>query len=152
MSSPLLVCLPNMAKPDPKDGHARIPNELIGVLAKVNLSAYEWRIWWAVVRATLSWSRPSAYLSFRELASRAGLDLRHTKRAVSALVRKQMLITSETAGAKTRFALNLDYEIWQDVFKVLPLQATPSVASTGNSKPAENVTREEIAEFLKKIF
>lgn len=132
-----------MASPKTENGHARIANELIRcALTKVNLSSYEWRVFWAVVSITLSWQNcKGAYKSYRDLAHISGLDIRHTHRAVRGLVSKFILLTRE-GHKKTWFEINQDYETWHvdnlsvkgGLFEsVLPIQATVSVADSGNA-------------------
>jgi|Deesub1362A_J573_1020465.scaffolds.fasta_scaffold00268_2 phage replication O-like protein O len=155
-----------MARPDVKNGHARIANELINVFCKINLQSYEWRILWAIIRMSWSWGQKGCYSSYRELASKTGIDLRHTARAVQSLIDKFIVIT-RAGRKKTYFELNTDYETWRIPEKeslftvaspgntrgngVLPYQATQGVASLGNAESPEMIDIQQIRDFLKKF-
>jgi phage replication O-like protein O len=147
-----------MAKPDPSNGHARIANELIrSALSKINLSPYEWRILWTVIGLSWSWQgRKGAYTSMRELSAKTGLDLRHTHRAVKGLTEKFILIT-RSGTKKTWVEINTDYDTWklpkgENLFNLLlPVEATQSVASRGNTESPETVEPFDIQAELKKF-
>lgn len=169
-----------MARPDIKDGFARVPNELISVLCKVNLSAWEWRILWAVIRFSWSWGRLGCYTSYRELASKTRLDLRGLSKTLRGLVAKQILIT-RNGSKKTWVEINTDYELWrlpegESLFtnsaqndappsvvsghntrhdKALCVGTTPGVVSGHNTRTPETYTdsqfRDDLKNYIKKL-
>lgn len=91
-----------------------IPHELIErVLCRVNLKAYEHRIFYIVARMSWGWKhRPHCYTTYRELAEKTGLDPRNVSRTVKQLEDKFIFIR-RTGRKKTYLEINTDYMTWR---------------------------------------
>ena len=96
-----------MASPQKENGHLDIANEIAEQFAKLNLSAYEWRVLWAVLRKTYGWKKKSDIISLSQIIKLTGLRQPHASRAKASLLKKQLLFEKEG-----RIGLQKDYELW----------------------------------------
>jgi phage replication O-like protein O len=96
-----------MASPQVENGHVRIANEIVEQLARVNLSKYEWRELWAVLRKTWGWRKKSDSVPLTQIAEMTGLRQPHVSRAKASLLSKHILFEED---GKIGFQKN--YELW----------------------------------------
>lgn len=107
----------NRPEPHPKDGHIRVPNEVVDRLAQLQASGAEWQIIFATWRRTLGWQRPGEWrndpypISLGDLSRATGLDRRHIARAVKDLVERNVLKRTPREW-KHLLSFNLDHSIW----------------------------------------
>jgi len=97
-----------MARPKIENGYARIANELLMALSRPNLSAYETRALFFVLRKTYGWGKKNDRISISQIADGTGLLKPHACRAKRALIKKNIL--TEIDG---KLGLNKDYEAWK---------------------------------------
>lgn len=103
-----------MARPQIENGYARIANELLMALSRYNLSPYETRVLFFILRKTYGWNKKSDFISVSQIAEGTGLLKPHACRAKNVLIRKNIL--TENDG---KLGPNKDYDEW-------------SVTNTGN--------------------
>lgn len=114
-----------MAKPQRENGHIDIANDIAEQLAKVNLSPYESRLMWAVLRKTWGYVQKDKngktiknnqgwplkkkfdWVSVSQLQELTGLDRRNVSRMKLKLLRRKVLIKN---GNKLGF--NKNYDQW----------------------------------------
>ena len=81
-----------------KDLFTKIPNTIISTLWRKNLSAYESRVLWFIVRLTLGWHRPRAHTSARQIGRTIGAERKAVQRALNALKAKNIIEVKHTSG------------------------------------------------------
>ena len=96
-----------MANPQTENGYAKVTNELLEALSRINLSSYETRVLFCVIRKTYGWNKKDDYISVSQIAKGTGLLKPHACRAKNALVRKNIL--NENGG---KLGPNKDYDKW----------------------------------------
>jgi len=96
-----------MANPQVENGHVRLATEVVEALARVNLSAYEWRVLWAVIRRTYGWRKKTDFISLLQISAMTGIAKPHACYAKRRLLKKHILY--EDAG---KLGLQKDYEQW----------------------------------------
>jgi len=96
-----------MANPQTENGYAKVTNELLEALSRINLSSYETRVLFCVIRKTYGWNKKDDYISVSQIAKGTRLLKPHACRAKIALVRKNIL--NENGG---KLGPNKDYDKW----------------------------------------
>lgn len=104
-----------MANPQIENGYIKIANEISEHLMNINLTAYQYRVLWAIWRKTYGWNKKYDWLSYTQLKEMTGLRKQHIWRTVKELVDKN-IVTRQ--GYKLSF--NKDYHKW----KTLPNRVT----------------------------
>jgi len=99
-----------MASPQKEEGYFPIANELAEQLAKINLSAYELRIIWAIWRKTWGWNKKKDKISLTQFEKITGLDRRHVKKTLDVLLIKNMIIRENTKTIT--YGFQKDYDQW----------------------------------------
>ena len=97
-----------MANPQRENGHIDIANEIVEQLARVNLSAYEWRVLMVVLRKTWGWQKKVDWIPLSQIAEMTGIQRPNVTRAKGSLLNKKLLI--EHNG---KIGFNKDYERWE---------------------------------------
>lgn len=104
-------------QPHPRNGHVRVPNEILERLAQLEASGSQYRIIFAVWRRTLGWQRSGEWknesypISLGDLAKATGVNRRHIAREVRDLVHRNIL-ERMPGEAKNLLRFNLDYTSW----------------------------------------
>jgi phage replication O-like protein O len=97
-----------MASPQVENGYIEIANEIVEQLARVNLSKYEWRILWTVLRKTWGWHKKSDLIPLSQLAEITGIQRPHVVEAKTRLLKKKILFQD-----KGKIGFQKDYEKWR---------------------------------------
>jgi phage replication O-like protein O len=140
--------------PQIENGHIDIANELAEALAMINISSYESRVLWIILRKTYGWHKKSDWISLSQFVELTGLTKPHIIRAIKKLVSKN-IITQIGNDKGKEYSINKHYKNW----KSLPKEAI--VTQIGNhrclnrqsSLPKEVPTKETITKetIQKKI-
>ncbi|MBL7186283.1 MAG: replication protein [Phycisphaerae bacterium] len=96
-----------MANPQKENGHIDIANEIVEQLARVNLSAYEWRVVWCILRKTWGWQKRMDRVAVSQIVNMTGLRKQHASRARLSLVEKKILVEKDD-----KVGFNKDYDTW----------------------------------------
>ena len=114
-----------MASPQRENGHIDIANDIVDQLAKMNLSSYEWRVLWAILRKTWGYvvrdqkgrwiydkygqpiKKKMDWVSVSQLQDLTGLDRRNVSRTKLRLLERKIILKSGN-----RLGFNKDYEQW----------------------------------------
>ncbi len=104
------------ASPQAEEGHIDFANELAEVLAKVNLSAYESRILWALWRKTYGWHKKTDQISVTKFQEATGIKRRHVHRTLNELTQRNIVTRIGNSRIIT-YGFQKDYTKWKDVTK-----------------------------------
>lgn len=96
-----------MASPQLDDGYTCIAHELLEQFCKVNLSPYESRVMWYLLRKTYGYKQKMDEIPTSQFSEATGLDKRNAGRAVRSLKEKNMIATDGK-----RIGLQKDYDKW----------------------------------------
>lgn len=137
-----------MANPQLEDGHTDIAHELVEALAKTQLSGYETRVLWAVLRKSYGWHKKTDRISYTQFEQLTGLNRRHVATALKRLIIRR-IITEIGNGYKLEYGLQKDYTQWKiiteignDSYKSLPKSVTkPIITEIGNTPLPKSVTK-----------
>jgi len=100
-----------MASPQLENGFFQIANEIAEAMSKINLSAYESRVVWYLLRKTYGWGKKTDWISLSQFESEIDLDRRLVYRALTELAAKGMVIKNKTEGRVT-YGYQKDYDTW----------------------------------------
>lgn len=119
-----------MACPQIENGYMKIANELAEALMHTNLSAYQYRILWAIWRKTYGWHKKVDWIPNSQLVSMTGIRKQHIHRTVKELIERNIVTKS---GYQLSF--NKNYTQWRELPKQVTVTSTGSkVTSTGELK------------------
>lgn len=111
----------------------------------MNLSSYESRILWFVLRKTYGYGKKIDRISRSQFSEGTGIKAQHISRAVKSLVDRQILIRDEPTHQFVLYGIQKNYEIWKpapikgDTIKGVPNEGVPIEDQTCiyiGSKPA----------------
>ncbi len=128
-----------MANPQKEHGYTAIANEILDAFAKTNLSPYEWRVVFTVIRFSYGWNKKEAILTYSQIESFCGIKKCHIARTIKGLLKKQ-IITKRGRG----YRLQKDYERWGVPLQEVPAEVTKS-SSAGNLRVPPEVTKSSSA-------
>jgi phage replication O-like protein O len=114
-----------MANPQIENGHVKIANELIEQFAKLNLSAYEWRILMAILRKTYGWNKKTDRISLTQFQEITGIPSHHIAVNIKHLVEKN-IITKHNGKLIMEYGLQKDYTMWVSKRKVVHNRVVPN--------------------------
>lgn len=145
--------------PQVENGHIKIANELGEALSKINLSPYESRILWAILRKTYGWNKKSDWISLSQFMEITQLSKPHIIRAIKKLIKKN-IIAQIGNGKGKEYSINKHYQKWKLLPKEaivaqignasLPKQA-PTKATTTNTNKRERIYKKEKIIFNPEI-
>lgn len=133
-----------MANPQKEDGHVDIANEIAEHFAILNLSPYEWRILWVILRKTYGWNKKSDHISLSQFAKLTNIPSQHVVRTISQLLDKNIIVKNNGSLVK-EYGFQKDYEKWGTLptqvvpSKVVPIQAVPEQVIPDKVLPAEAI-------------
>ena len=105
-----------MANPQLENGYMCLANELAEALMRINLSAYQSRVLWAIWRRTYGWKKKGDWVPNSLIVKMTGLDKRHVCRAKKELIARNIIIANGR-----NLAFQKDYEKWRQTPKVIPI-------------------------------
>lgn len=140
-----------MASPQKENGHLRIANELVEILAQIPLTGSEWQMIWAVWRKTWCWHKKEDWIALSQLEKATGMSRVMVCRVKKKLVYKCILVQS-----KKGLSFNKNYDDWVVskstlVYKrCLPSVQTVLAASVQTYTHNNNYTKETIQKDIPK--
>lgn len=102
-----------MASPQKENGFVPIASELVEALAKFNLSAYESRVLWALIRKTYGWHKKKDRISRSQFAALTNLDGRNISRTLTKLIARNIITREIVSSQVICYALQKDYTLWE---------------------------------------
>lgn len=104
-----------MANPQREDGFTGIANEIIDNLCLINLSPYESRVIWFILRKTYGYQKKIDRIPLSQFAESLQLDRNNIRRAIQKLIKKNLLVVSRDHKNNVTYGLQKDYEKWNGV-------------------------------------
>ncbi len=131
-----------MPNPQIEDGHTKIANELMEAFCKINLSPYESRVLFFILRKTYGWSKKADKIPLSQIVEGTGMKKPHVCRALQSLISRS--IVTRTGNKQTQ--LNKDYAQWlpKQVIKVAApsqIQLLPEQVMDGKGDRYQNRDR-----------
>jgi len=102
-----------VASPQCENGFIRIAKELARALMRTNLSAYQYRLLWALWCKTYGWNKKEDWISNSQLVEMTGLPKGHVSRAKKELLMRNIIVTHPG----NKLAFNKDYTQWRELPK-----------------------------------
>lgn len=142
-----------MANPQKENGHLDLANKIVEQLAQTQLSGYEIRLLWAILRKTYCWHKKQDWISysqFREVTKIGNNS--HISRGLKKLVLRQIVTKNGN-----KYGLNKDYDKWIKLPKlVIELPKLdgklPKLAHTKETIQKKLMTKENNLKVSKNIF
>jgi len=137
-----------------EDGHTQIPNQIIEALMRINLSAYETRVLFLVIRQTLGWNKKEDPISFSQMAKKTGLDRRLAARAMKGLIDRKIVIKRDDSYIN-KYRFNKNFETWKDVIsKDTSVYSDDTLSSKSMTKLSsiETPTKDNKDTYTKEIY
>lgn len=143
-----------MANPQTGDGFTPIANEIIEALWRVNLSSYETRVLWYLLRKTYGWQKKTDMIALSQFSKAIGIDRRHIHRAIKALSSKKMIVTYKGDNSVLSYGFQKDYEKWRlsPIQVTVPKEVTVPVPIQVTKLSPIQVPTKEKKEIIKKIY
>jgi len=140
-----------MANPQKENGYTQIANELLEQFAKINLSPYEERTLFALIRKTYGWQKKTDCISISQFVEITGIKGPHQCRALASLVKKNIVIKDMT-NYITAYGLQKDYTKWNGSPSrgTSPSRGIGVVPAEGLKLVPEEVHTKESKETLQK--
>ena len=101
-----------MASPQKEDGYIPIANELAEAFARIQLSGYEIRVLWVILRKTYGWNRKYDGISITQFERATNIERRNIVRTLKRLQKKHLIVKNDN-GFITKWGLQKNYERWQ---------------------------------------
>ena len=99
--------------PQLEDGFTKIAHEIMEALAKINLSPYESRVIWFLLRKTYGWKKKSDWIAGSQFRTGlGGLDRRHIWRAAKSLAKRDIIVISTDDTGNPIYSFQKDYSKW----------------------------------------
>lgn len=102
---------PCTASPQAENGHIDIAHELAEAFYKLQLSGYQWRLLWVIVRQTYGWKKKQDRISITFFQQRTGIDRRNIAHALSDLAERRIIVKNNN-GFIVSYGIQKDYVKW----------------------------------------
>jgi phage replication O-like protein O len=99
-----------MASPQLENGYTQIAHEILEAFAKINLSPYESRLAWFVIRKTYGWHKKTDWIALSQIVEGTGIDKRNVWRTIKSLERRNIIIRPDPR----HIGFQKDYTLWVD--------------------------------------
>ncbi len=103
----------NMVNPQVENGYTKIANELFEALMQTNLSPYESRVLYFILRKTYGFNRKTDWFTLSQFSKATGLDRRLIHRALKRLSGKRIIVIHRDDKYKIRYGFQKDYSKWK---------------------------------------
>jgi len=145
---------------DINNGHIDIAHDIAEALMRINLSSYQYRIMWCIIRKTWGWHKSKDKISLTQFEIMTGLERRHINKALKDLKDKNIIVIDRNNYINI-YKFNSHYNTWKvktsadigtsaDIStKVVPIQApelVPIEAHTEEKK--ETIQKKEIIDIF----
>lgn len=139
--------------------YTKIPNEIIEALCHVNLSSYESRVLWLILRKTYGFHKKTDWISLSQFSKETGIDRRNICKVIKKLSTghtknsgKGIIIINKANRKKPLYGLQEDYKKWSvplssihrdDEMSSKQMTELPSIEiPTKESLTKENLTKQ----------
>jgi len=100
-----------MVSPQLENGYTPISNELADAFARVNLSAYESRLLWFLMRKTYGYHKGTDAISLTQFANGTGISTSNVIHTLARLKSRNLIIKSRNSRI-SEYGLNKHYDHW----------------------------------------
>jgi phage replication O-like protein O len=104
-----------MANPQKENGHIGIANEVAEALMRFNITAYQSRVLWAILRKTYGWQKKEDRISLTQFEQMAGIKKRHVQRTLGQLKAMNLITINKPTPKKVFYGLQKNYEEWKSL-------------------------------------
>lgn len=94
------------------NGYFKIENNVAEALALINLSEYETRLLWVILRKTWGWNKEKDHISFSQFEKATGIKRSNAHPALLRLVNKNIIKTCKEGRIKT-YSVNKKTNTWK---------------------------------------
>lgn len=116
-----------MASPQAENGHLDLANELVEQFFRLQLSGYQWRLLWVILRQTWGWHKKEDRISLSYFEEKTWISQKHIQRAIKELMGMNIIIRREETYVKT-FSFQKNYELWKPTPKLgSPKKGSPKL-------------------------
>jgi len=116
-----------MASPQLENGYTKVANEILEALVKINLSPYQSRVLWFIIRKTYGWHKKTDWISLSQIAEGTGIAKPNVCRTIKWLTIKNLIIRPDSRHV----GFQKDYTKWTDKKLSVPIM---SVISSDNTR------------------
>ena len=85
-----------MASPQLEDGYTMFANEILEALARINLSPYQSRVLWFIIRKTYGWHKKTDWISLSQIVDWTGIAKPNVCRTIKSLRRRNLIIRPDS--------------------------------------------------------
>ena len=142
-----------MTSPQLENGYTKIANEILEALATINLSSYQSRLLWVVLRKTYGFNKKYDWISNSQIIVATGLKKGHVSRTKKELIQRRIQVTS----SGNKIAFNKNYKQWRELPKKVTVTSTGTpVTNTGTKVTSRgghkrNYTKKTSTKDIKKL-
>ena len=101
-----------MATPQLENGYTQIANEILESLSRINLSPYETRTLFYLIRKTYGWKKKTDWISLSQFSKGLCLDRRHVFKALRRLEVKNLIVICRNDKKHPRYGFQKNYMKW----------------------------------------
>ena len=111
-----------------------LANELSEQFCRLQLSGYQWRILWVILRQTYGWHKKTERISLSTFEERTGIPQKHLVPPLNELVDRNIVIKDPSTYITT-YGLQKNYELWKPLRKSGVLKfGVPEIGSPENGR------------------
>jgi phage replication O-like protein O len=129
--------------PQLEDGFTPIANSIMEALAHTQLSGYEWRVLFFLLRKTYGWSKKSDRIALSQFVDGTSINQRRVIEAINGLIAKNIIhkTSAEKRTSKGReYAFNKHYGSWTLVRKSAVRQSASAEKRTSLVRKSADTT------------
>ena len=128
------------ASPQLENGYIPIANELAEAFYRINLSAYEWRLLWFIMRKTYGFHKSTDAISLTQFATGTGISTANVIHTLARLKGRNLIVKSKDFHI-TEYGLNKHYDHWDSTeIDTVELDSVNSDSVETNSVNSNNKT------------
>jgi phage replication O-like protein O len=137
----------NVSSPQLENGYTQIAHEIMEALAQINLSPYESRAIWFILRKTYGWKKKRDWIAQSQFSKGLKLDRRHVHRALKGLLSKVMIVICRDDKNRPSYSFQKDYSKWKtssvEMTKAKSVICTGTRLSSVQAYTKETLTKEK---------
>jgi len=99
-----------MASPQLENGYTQVANEILEALVKINLSPYESRVLWFIIRKTYGWHKTTDWISLSQITTGTAIAKPNVCRTIKWLSSRNII----TRPDSRHVGFQKDYTKWSD--------------------------------------
>lgn len=117
------------------NNYFKVENNVAEALARINLSEYETRLLWVVMRKTWGWNKEEDHISFTQFEKATGINRGNAHPALLRLTKKNIIKVLRERRTNT-YSVNKNTDIW--IYETKKNVIATKNMATNNSMPTNN--------------